>query len=58
MTLLSMFCAKGQSDDNLTLDFYGFVRVDGYVDTYKGVDGGHDYFLPASTVSSKEWCRI
>jgi len=54
MTLLSMFCAKGQSDDNLTLDFYGFVRVDGYVDTYKGVDAGHDifYLLPVYQVKN------
>ena len=49
-----MFCAKGQSDDNLTLDFYGFVRVDGYVDTYKGVDAGHDifYLLPVYQVKN------
>jgi hypothetical protein len=48
MTLLSAFLAKGQSDDNVTLDFYGFVRVDAYMDTYKGVDAGHDifYLLP------------
>jgi hypothetical protein len=51
LTLLSVFMAKGQSDDNVTLDFYGFVRVDGYMDTYKGVDAGHDifYLLPLYT---------
>jgi hypothetical protein len=54
MTLLSVFLAKGQSDDNVTLDFYGFVRVDGYIDTYKGVDAGHDifYLLPAYGVKN------
>jgi len=48
ITLLSVFLAKGQSDDAVTLDFYGFVRVDAYMDTYKGVDAGHDifYLLP------------
>ncbi|HNW50229.1 MAG TPA: DcaP family trimeric outer membrane transporter [Prolixibacteraceae bacterium] len=45
---LSFIVAKGESDDNTTLDFYGFVRVDAYMDTYKGVDAGHDifYLLP------------
>jgi hypothetical protein len=46
--------AKGQSDDNVTVDFYGFVRVDAYMDTYKGVDAGHDifYLLPAYGVKN------
>jgi len=54
VTLLSVFLAKGQSDDNITLDFYGFVRVDAYMDTYKGVDAGHDifYLLPAYGVKN------
>jgi opacity protein-like surface antigen len=54
MALLSVVMAKGQSDDNVTLDFYGFVRVDGYVDTYKGVDAGHDifYLLPLYQVKN------
>lgn len=32
-----------------TFEFYGFVRVDAYMDSYKGVDAGHDifYLLPA-----------
>lgn len=46
--MLVVIIANGQSDDATTLDFYGFVRVDGYMDTYKGVDAGHDifYLLP------------
>jgi hypothetical protein len=54
LTLLSAFLANGQSDDNVTLDFYGFVRVDAYMDTYKGVDAGHDifYLLPAYGVKN------
>jgi hypothetical protein len=53
MALLSVLIAKGQSDDNVTLDFYGFIRVDAYMDTYKGVDAGHDifYLLPAYAVN-------
>jgi hypothetical protein len=49
MAILTVLIAKGQSDDNVTLDFYGFIRVDAYMDTYKGVDAGHDifYLLPA-----------
>jgi hypothetical protein len=40
--------AQAQSNDALTLDFYGFVRVDAYADSYKGNDSGHDvfYLLP------------
>jgi hypothetical protein len=47
--ILTFMLAKGQSDDQVTLDFYGFVRVDAYMDTYKSVDAGHDifYLLPA-----------
>jgi len=54
LTLLSAFLAKGQSDDNVTLDFYGFIRVDAYMDTYKGVEAGHDifYLLPAYGVKN------
>jgi hypothetical protein len=54
MALLSVVMVKAQSDDNVTLDFYGFIRVDGYVDTYKGVDAGHDifYLLPAYGVKN------
>jgi hypothetical protein len=46
--ILSVLFTHAQSDDNVTLDFYGFVRVDAYMDTYKGVDAGHDifYLLP------------
>jgi hypothetical protein len=52
--LLLVIMANAQSDDAVTLDFYGFVRVDGYVDTYKGVDAGHDifYLLPAYGVKN------
>jgi hypothetical protein len=52
--VLSVLLAKGQSDDNVTVDFYGFVRVDAYMDTYKGVDAGHDifYLLPAYGVKN------
>jgi hypothetical protein len=55
LTLLSAFLAKGQSDDNVTLDFYGFIRVDAYMDTYKSVDAGHDifYLLPNYVVKTK-----
>ena len=37
-----------------SLEFYGFVRVDAYMDTYKGVDAGHDifYLLPAYKTSN------
>jgi hypothetical protein len=48
LAMLTFVVAKAQSDDAVTLDFYGFVRVDAYMDTYKGVDAGHDmfYLLP------------
>lgn len=48
LAMLTFALAKAQSDDAVTLDFYGFVRVDAYMDTYKGVDAGHDvfYLLP------------
>jgi len=54
VALLAAFFSNAQSDDNTTLDFYGFIRVDGYVDTYKGVDAGHDifYLLPAYGVKN------
>ena len=54
IAMLAVFISKGQSDDNVTLDFYGFVRVDSYMDTYKGVDAGHDifYLLPAYAVKN------
>jgi len=46
--LFSALFVKSQSNDAVTLDFYGFVRIDAYMDTYKGVDAGHDvfYLLP------------
>ncbi|HBL74844.1 MAG TPA: hypothetical protein DD458_06385 [Prolixibacteraceae bacterium] len=46
--MLASISVYAQSDDNATLDFYGFVRIDAYTDTYKGVDAGHDvfYLLP------------
>lgn len=48
LALLAVLMVQGQSDDAVTLDFYGFVRVDAYMDTHKGVDAGHDifYLLP------------
>ncbi|MBN2807197.1 MAG: hypothetical protein JXR22_11115 [Prolixibacteraceae bacterium] len=48
LAMLTFVVARAQSDDAVTLDFYGFVRVDAYMDTYKGVDAGHDvfYLLP------------
>jgi len=51
LLLLFLFPASfvfGQSDDNLSLDFYGFIRADAYMDTYKGYDLGQDifYLLP------------
>lgn len=51
VALLATFFSNAQSDDNTTLDFYGFVRVDAYMDSYKGVDAGHDifYLLPLYT---------
>jgi len=51
---LAVIVVNAQSDDAVTLDFYGFIRVDGYVDTYKGVDAGHDifYLLPAYGVKN------
>ncbi len=55
LTTLMFIIAKGESNDNITLDFYGFVRVDSYLDTYKGVDAAHDlfYLLPAYAVINK-----
>ncbi len=46
-SLVAMF-VNAQQKDKPTLDFYGFVRVDAYMDTYKGVDAGYDvfYLLP------------
>jgi hypothetical protein len=43
------FC---QSDDNISLDFYGYIRADAYRDTYKGYDLGQDifYLLPNHTL--------
>lgn len=41
--LLFAFCTKGQNRQ-VSVDFYGFIRTDVYVDTYKGVDAGHDIF--------------
>ena len=37
-----------QADKNFDVNFYGFMRVDAYMDTYKGQDLGHDifYLLP------------
>lgn len=48
LVMLWATIAHSQSDDAVTLDFYGFVRVDAYMDTYKSVDAGHDvfYLLP------------
>ncbi len=46
--ILAAIFVHAQSQNKPTLDFYGFVRVDAYADTYKGVDAGHDvfYLLP------------
>lgn len=50
---LLFYCSLIYGQDTKTKDFstefYGFVRVDAYMDTYKGVDAGHDifYLLPA-----------
>lgn len=54
LSLFAVVLAKGQSNDATTLDFYGFVRLDAYLDTYKGVDAGHDvfYLLPAYGVKN------
>lgn len=45
------FAAIGQDvkPKESNFEFYGFVRVDAYMDSYKGVDAGHDifYLLPA-----------
>ncbi len=48
VAMLTIISVWAQSDDNVSLDFYGFVRVDAYTDSYKGVDAGHDvfYLLP------------
>lgn len=55
LTTFIFTIAKSESNDNITLDFYGFVRVDAYMDTYKGVDAAHDlfYLLPAYSVINK-----
>lgn len=44
----ALYPAYSQSDDNLSLDFYGALRADAYFDSYKGYDLGHDlfYLLP------------
>jgi len=45
---LAAVSVHAQQKDKPTLDFYGFVRIDAYMDTYKGVDAGYDvfYLLP------------
>jgi hypothetical protein len=42
------FSINAQENEKINVDFYGFVRVDAYMDTYKGQDLGHDifYLLP------------
>lgn len=48
LVMLATISVRAQSDDNSTLDFYGFVRIDAFADTYKGVDAAYDmfYLLP------------
>ena len=48
VAILSTFFARAQSDEKSTLKFYGFVRIDAFTDTYKGVDAAYDlfYLLP------------
>lgn len=48
IALLCVFFVSAQSGNEKRIDFYGFVRIDAYMDTYKGVDAGHDvfYLLP------------
>ena len=50
VALLAAFFSNAQSDDNTTLDFYGFVRVDAYMDSYKGVmpDTTFSIFYPCT----------
>lgn len=50
--IFTFIVSNGESNDNITLDFYGFVRVEAYLDTYKGVDAAHDlfYLLPAYAI--------
>jgi hypothetical protein len=40
--------ANAQDEKKPTIELYGFIRVDAYMDTYKGQDLGHDifYLLP------------
>ncbi|SHE83161.1 hypothetical protein SAMN05444274_102514 [Mariniphaga anaerophila] len=54
IALLCAFAARSQSDEKPKVDIYGFVRVDAYVDSYKGVDAGHDifYLLPLYVVTN------
>lgn len=48
VVMLATISVYAQSDDKSTLDFYGFVRVEAFADTYKGVDAAYDmfYLLP------------
>jgi len=50
---ITAFCQETKPKET-SLEFYGFVRVDAYMDTYKGVDAGHDifYLLPAYKTSN------
>lgn len=51
--LFSGLQSIAQDEKKVDLEFYGFVRVDAYMDTYKGQDLGHDifYLLPQYTLS-------
>ena len=33
-----------KKNDEIALDFYGFIRSEAFVDTYKGLDAAHDVF--------------
>jgi hypothetical protein len=53
---ISAFCQEVKPKET-AVEFYGFVRLDAYMDTYKSVDAGHDmfYLLPKySTVAGLE----
>lgn len=48
LTVLTFFTVFAQTEEKTKIDFYGFVRIDAYADSYKGVDAGYDlfYLLP------------
>ena len=50
LLIIFSFAAIGQDvkPKETLVEFYGFVRLDSYMDTYKSVDAGHDmfYLLP------------